>query len=667
MKKLFKLLKINKLKSFVMILSFIMGTFATVYLLYAISLLGGIENNIRLVFAIILVLIWLCFNMAYYHSLNKKKSKLKTTFVITLIYSALLVLVGHYIIKTYMTVDNMTSKTTTYSSSLVTLSDNDTKDLEDLTNGKIGIIADSTSIDGNEIPLAVIKSKKIDSDVLEYDSYIDLINALLDEEVEYIFVPTNYVVMFQNVDGANFEKLNDDTKIIYTKEKIVKKSSEGKNTDLSKPFTILIMGVDSEVENIANSSFNGDALMLITFNPTTLSTTILSIPRDTYVPIMCFAGNRKNKITHAAWYGETCMIDTIENYTGINIDYYVKINFKGVVKLVDTLGGVEVDVPYSFCEQNSNREWGNNTVYVEEGLQVLSGEQALAFSRNRYSNTKYCSKKYTSYISNDFIRGQHQQTVIRSLLNKMKDVKSLNTITDLLDIISNSMETNMKTSEILSLYNIGKDILVRAKGNVDDLISMQRLYLNGKDADIYDNVLKRNLYNYVVYEKSLDAVTQAMKVNLGMIDPTIIKTFNFSIDEPYEEEVVGRNLTGTSSIIKLPDFTDDSETQARATCAKLGISVTFKYITTGTGTNNTVRSQNFVAGYDVSYVKSLVLTILRKEETKTIETTKTTETTVKVDTVVDEDEEEEDEEEVATPTVDPIVEDDTDATDDTDI
>ena len=127
-------------------------------------------------------------------------------------------------------------------------------------------------------------------------------------------------------------------------------------------------------------------LMVITFNPKTLTSTMLSIPRDSYVPIACFSGQRKNKITHAAWQGESCMQKTIENFLDIDIDYYVKINFKGVVKLVDTLGGVEVDVPYNLCEQNSNRQWGANTVYIEEGRQVLNGEQALAFARNRHPN-----------------------------------------------------------------------------------------------------------------------------------------------------------------------------------------------------------------------------------------------------------------------------------------
>jgi len=627
MKKLFRLLKVNKFRSFIMILNFILVTFSTFYLLYAISLLSGIENNLRLVVAAILGLIYFCFDMAYYHSLAKKKSKTKTTFVITLLYSLLLIFIGFYIIKTYTTVKNMTSDTTTYSSSLVTLATNKVNSIDKATSGKIGILGDSTSIDGNNIPKETIKLKKLNNEIMEYDSFIDLLNALLDKEIKYAFLPTNYIVMFQNIDGAGFDKINENTKAIYTKEKVVKKKSISKNSTLDKPFTILLTGVDSETEEIANASSNGDTLMLLTFNPKTLSTTMLSIPRDTYVPIMCFTGHRKNKITHAAWYGEECIIDTIENYTGINIDYFLKINFKGVVKLVDKLGGIEVDVPYAFCEQNSNREWGTKTVFVEKGLQTLNGEQALALSRNRHypgdaplGETREMYRtcpKLNKGIRNDFIRGQNQQTVLKAILNKMKSVRNINTVTELLNTISKSMETNMNTSEILSLYNVGKDILAKnGTGDVADLISMQRLYLNGSDATIYDSVMRLYLYNYVVYDKSLAAVTEAMRINLGLEEPKIVKTFQFSIDEPYEENIIGKNITGNTSVKKLPDFTGDSETQAKLTCSKLGITPNFKYVTTGSGVNNTVISQSYAYGYDISYIKTITFTILKKEEIK---------------------------------------------------
>jgi len=614
MKNLFK---DQKLKFILTCLSFLLMNISTIYIIYAIALLSGIENLIRLLVAVILIFIAIICNISYYHSLKKKKSKYIILLIFTIIYSICLIFVSSFIIKTYKTVDSMTSNSTTYSTSLVVLENSKIKDIDSLDNGKIGILADSTSIDGNQLPKEIIKTKKIKNEILEYESYISLINALYEKEVAYAFLPTNYVLMFQNMDGANLENIKDETKVIYTEEKKIKKEIENSSTTLDKPFTVLIMGVDSETEEIANSSFNGDALMLLTFNPETLNTTILSIPRDTYVPIMCFSGHRKNKITHAAWYGEDCMIDTIENYMDITIDYYVKINFKGVVKLVDALGGVEIDVPYAFCEQNSNREFGSNTVFVEKGLQVLNGEQALAFARNRHTWPSICGPKYSNYVSNDFIRGQNQQTVLRSLMNKLKEIKSLNTVNELLNTISKNMETNMTTNEILSLYNIAKDILVKSSGSdMDELIGMQRLYLNGQDSYIYDSGTKLSLYNYVVYKESLAAVTNAMKVNLGLVEPTIIKEFKFSIDEDYEEEVIGRNEYGSTSVVKLPSFIGDTETQAKNSANKLGLTVSFKYVQTGNGTNNTVIDQNYSAGTDVSDIRSLVLTILKQENKK---------------------------------------------------
>ena len=610
--------KITKIIMFILI--FIILTFGTGYLLYAVSLLNNIENFARLILSITLAAIWLCIIVSSIKSLKLKKSKIKLVLIFVIIYTIALSFLAFYIIKAYSIVAKTTTSSTTYQTSLVTLSSNNVKDIKSV-KGSIGILSDTTSIVGNTLPLEVIKKNKLGK-TKEYDNFIELIKALLDKEVDYAFLPANYVIMFSEVEGANFENLDKDTKVIFTESKEIKEKQK-KSVKLDKPFTILLMGVDSELEGIANASFNGDSLILITFNPKTLSSTILSIPRDSYVPIACFPNQRKNKITHAAWYGETCMIDTIENFTGINIDYFVKINFKGVVSLVDELGGVEIDVPYAFCEQNSNREWGNSTVYVEKGLQTLNGEQALAFARNRHSWPEYCSSKYSNYISNDFIRGEHQQAVIKALLNKLKSVKNLDSIMNLLDILSNNMETNMNTSEILSLYNIGKDVIAKnGSGNVADLMSMNRLYLNGHDAYIYDQSMKLNLYNYVIYDASLDAVVKAMKVNLGLEEPTLVKEFSFSIDKEYEETVIGKKEVSSSSVSKLPNFTGDTESQARITCSKLGITCAFKTVSEGEGENGKIISQSYNAGYDISYVGTVTLTILKKSETKETTTKK---------------------------------------------
>lgn len=589
-----------KYKLILLIMTCIFSIFSSIYVSYSLILLNGIENHIRFVVIGIILILLICLFLKYLISYFNHKKRYYFYTIFLIIYSIILLFVGKTILKTYQTIDNLTTNKMLYSSSLVSLDDELSKD------GKIGILKDKTSIDGNQIPKEIIEEKKLKNEVVEYDSYISLLNAL-ENEVEAVFLPTSYSLKFQNVEGINIDL--SKLKIIYTKEKTVKNETNNSKT-LEEPFTILLMGVDSEVENIANSTFNGDSLMLLTFNPKTLSTTILSIPRDAYVPIACFEGKRKNKITHAAWYGESCMIETIEDFTNIKIDYYVKINFTGIVKLVDNLGGIELDIPYSFCEQNSKREWGENTIYVEEGHQLLSGEQALAYSRNRHPNPAYCSSKWTDYVSNDFIRGQHQQEVLKAILNKLKNVNSLDIVYKLLETISSNMQTNMSTNEILSLYNVGKDILSKNTGNVEDLISMQKLYLSGKDAYIYDTYTGLTLYNYVLYDESLEEVIKAMKVNLELEEEEIIKEFSFDIKEEYEEKVIGKGeYTKISSYQTLPNFYGDSEYQARKTAKELEIKVTFVYDANVSGTVGTVVKQNYKAGTLIDDIDSLVLTI----------------------------------------------------------
>ena len=526
-----------------------------------------------------------------------------------LLFSAVSLFAAFNINKIYGSIAKVTktSDYITYSSSLVTLKESKAESLDDIGDEKLGILKDDTSIEGYIIPKEVIKNKSLENKTESYDSYIAAIDALKKGDIKYIFLPTNYSIMFGSIEG--YENLKDITKIIYTQTKKVKKDSSSKKStkSVTEPFTILLMGVDSEVEGIANSSFNGDSLMVITFNPKTLTSTILSIPRDSYVPISCFANKKKNKITHAAWRGEECMQSTIENLLDIDIDYYVKINFKGVVELVDTLGGVEIDVPYSLCEQNSSRQWGKHTIYIEKGKQTLDGEKALAFSRNRHPNPDMCSAKWTNYYSDDFVRGQHQQEVVMALLNKLKGVNDLDTMYNLLDTISNNMNTNMSTDQILSLYNVFKDISSKDSGNSDmaSLLGIQRLYLNGYSQKIYDyggtNLL---LYNYVLYDSSVKAVSNAMKENLGLKKAKTIKKFSFNINKPYEETVIGKNETSKSSLVLLPDFSGQSLSYVNSFCSSHGIKVDVS----GNGSGSVI-SQSVPAGANVEDVKSITITL----------------------------------------------------------
>ena len=604
--------KLTKHKvAFILTLISILVLFGGVgYFILSISKLNNIENNLRFIGSIVLGIISLLLFILSIRFLNKfKKIKLTIVIILMLLIGGVGIFAAYNVDKVYGALSKVsdTSGYTTYSSSLVTLKDNEAESIKDIGDSELGILNDTTSYEGNIIPEEVIKEQKLNNKTKEYDSYIAMIDALRDGEINYIFLPTNYTVMFGSMDG--YEDIADETKVLLTQTKKVKnekEESDSTNTKaITEPFTVLLMGVDSDAEGIANGSFNGDSLMVITFNPKTLSTTILSIPRDSYVPIACFSGQRKNKITHAAWKGETCMMDTIENFLDIKIDYYVKINFTGVVQLVDTLGGVEIDVPYNLCEQNSKRQWGSNTIYIEKGLQTLNGEQALAYARNRHPNPSMCSSKWTNYTSNDFIRGEHQQEVVTALLNKFKDVKDLDTVYKLLDTISNNMVTNMSTDQILSLYNVFKDIASKSTGMNDmaDVLGIQRLKLNGYDARIYDyGGTNLSLYNYVLYDDSVKAVSDAMKENLGLKKTKVVKSFSFDINTPYEKEVIGADETGERSLVQLPNFVGQTVDYVRSYCSRNGISVTVK------GGNGYVLSQSVPSGANIEDVNSITVT-----------------------------------------------------------
>lgn len=468
-----------------------------------------------------------------------KKNKTKSYvwyFIFIIIFIICELFASINISKISNSLSKITNKEAGYSTSLVTLNSSKINKINDLDDENlIGMISDTNNVEGYKLPMEIVKSKKIDKkSIVSYDDFTSMLKDLYNKKIDAMFVSSSYVSMFASLNG--YENIGNDTKVIYEKnKKVIKKTSESNKT-LNEPFTLLIMGVDSTSTSLKkNNSFNGDTLMLITFNPNTMNATILSIPRDTRVPIVCTRSKAKNKINTTGAYGADCVMDTITNFTGIKIDYWVKVNFKGVVSLVDALGGVDIDVPYSFCEQDSNREFGNSTIYIEKGRQTLNGEQALAFARNRHPWPQYCGKKYSKYTSNDFIRGQNQQQIVKAMTNKLKDVRSLSQLYKLLDIAGDNLDTNIDKDTMITGFDTFKNIIFNSKNiNSEDFVGTQRLYLSG-----YDNTIN-GIYYFEYSTESLKEIVDTMKINLEIKNPEMDKEFSFSINSPYEDTQIGK-------------------------------------------------------------------------------------------------------------------------------
>ncbi len=467
-----------------------------------------------------------------------KKNKTKSYvwyFGFLIIFIAAQIFITININKISSSLSKITNKEAGYSSSIVVLKDSNYEGIDDVKDATIGIINDTENQEGYILPMDVIEEEKIDKENLAiYDNYPEMLKDLYDGEIDAMFVSSSYVSLFASEEG--YENIASDTKVIYEKSMKAKKTTSTTGKTLDEPFTLLLMGVDSNTNSLAKSnSFNGDTLMLITFNPHTMNATVLSIPRDTRVPIVCTRSKAKNKINSAALYGADCVMDTITNFTGIEIDYWVKVNFQGVISLVDALGGIDVDIPYAFCESDSKRRFGKNTIYIEKGFQTLNGEQTLAFARNRHPWPQYCGRKYSNYTSNDFIRGQNQQQIVKAIVNKLKSINSLSEIYDILDIVGDNIDTNIDKDTMITGFDTFKNIIFNSKNiNSDDFIGTQRLYLSG-----YDHTIN-SIYYFEYYKQSLKEITDAMEINLELKEPKMDKEFSFSINNPYESTQIGK-------------------------------------------------------------------------------------------------------------------------------
>lgn len=547
--------KINKFLSLILIIS-------AVYLIYNILLLGPIEKMIRYLIIGIIALIDL---LIILKSFSKKSGGTAISIIIILIVIFNFI-AGGAVNKIYSSLATVSKNKTVYSSSLVTLKNSNIKSIDSIKNKKICIIKDTTSEEGYIIPEGMIKDYKLSKDnkIIKKEDYPDLLDGLYNKECDAIFLPTNYHNMFSSIE--KYKKIDKEVKIIKTK--LQKASSNTKKygtKKITEPFTMLLMGIDSTKDGLSNSdSFNGDSLILVTFNPNTLNTTILSIPRDSYVPISCFPGKYENKITHAAWKGTNCVINTIQDFTGIKIDYYAKINFKGLVGLVNALGGITVEVPKDLCTDNSNR---SGKVCIKKGTQKLNGEEALVLARNR-----------KQLANGDIDRGLNQQKVLQGILDSAKNINSTTEVSKILDVISKNIDTNMSTETILSFYEVGKNILLEASGS-EDLITFEQLYLAGTGQTIYDESTKLNLWNYILNKQSIQDVTKEMKINLGIEKYEMEKSFTYSADKPYTKKVIGKGPYKIYTTYELvPDLTRYTKTQALSWASRNGVTINFNEV-----------------------------------------------------------------------------------------
>lgn len=255
------------------------------------------------------------------------------------------------------------------------------------------------------------------------------------------------------------------------------------------PVNILMMGVESYKDSPGHS----DALILLSVNPKTKETVMLSIPRDTrtYLPII----ERKDKIGHSYAYGkkgnkEEATIEAVEELLDVPIDYYVRTNFTGFQEIVDEVGGITVDVPFKFSQVSIE----SKTIYYQKGPMKMNGIEALTYAQMRKADKR-----------GDFGRQERQQQVIQAIADEALSIKSFAKAGNIIETLGDNVQTNITLKEMFAFRNFYKEL---TQGNIE------RLNLKGEDEYI------ENIYYYVPYDDSIEEISTELRRVLEIEEDT---------------------------------------------------------------------------------------------------------------------------------------------------
>lgn len=350
--------------------------------------------------------------------------------VVLLVVMAIYVYGINYIIATMSFMDSMTTEIEeTEDYYVITLKNNKYNALNALNGEKIYVFA--ANEDYTDIKDAILA--KTDVTFEEVSSIKELQTKLIEGKVNAILISNSQYDMLYDEDKAFADGTRQIFTITHKIKSLEKEDNENLSDDVEIPkytiesgaFNIYISGIDTNgrISNVARS----DANIILTVNTDTHTILLTSIPRDYYVTL--HSKKSKDKLTHSGIYGiqETYM--TVEDLLGIDINYYVRVNFTTLEKIVNALGGIEVYSEYAF----------KSYVYsYKKGINYLNGAQALEFARERYA-----------FASGDRQRIKNQQAVLKGIMDKILTSETILTkYTALLSSLSNSFQTNISTDEI---------------------------------------------------------------------------------------------------------------------------------------------------------------------------------------------------------------------------
>lgn len=200
-------------------------------------------------------------------------------------------------------------------------------------------------------------------------------------------------------------------------------------------FNIYITGIDQWNKEKGLDLERSDVNMILTVSPRSRKILLTSIPRDAYVPL--HRTGTMDKLTHTGIYGVDETLNTVEDWMGIKLNYYVKANFDACVDLVDAIGGIDIYNPVEF------RSALNNHLY-EKGNIHLMGRGALYYARER-----------KAFEGEDQLRVKNQLVVVKAILNKvMTSPAIITSYGEIMEVLGDEVETDIPTSDMQALVKM---------------------------------------------------------------------------------------------------------------------------------------------------------------------------------------------------------------------
>lgn len=285
-------------------------------------------------------------------------------------------------------------------------------------------------------------------DTVSYANPTELANALYSGEVGAVIMNQAYTSVLER--NASFKDFAVQTRVIYefTQEQQMD-SNKTKKLDINRPFVVYCSGIDARQSDI-NAKSLSDVNILAVVNPQTHQILLINTPRDYYLPLN-FNGEM-DKLTHAGLYGMEESMKVLSDLYSIDISYYVRVNFTGLVNIVDALGGVDVYSDYEFTTNTmeipdeTGEDFYMDSYYFSEGTNHLDGRAALAYSRERYS-----------FADGDVQRGRNQMAVIKAIIDKATSPTVLSNYRQFLDAVSDAFITNLTYDDIAALVKMQQD------------------------------------------------------------------------------------------------------------------------------------------------------------------------------------------------------------------